>query len=581
MARSFLIFFTVLTLGLIATTPAQAWLYPPNANAATGHISTAAAAIEACDEAAYNRSMRNLKNLEKTLKAIAQNAELAAGSGMTQNQAAHDWAVTRGFRQGLKARWEARPQPCTPPTEEQASNTAVTNGDALLAELKDEGCCTDIEERVAELEATTVKNTSQRKMRIKMPGDSDSEYESAIRRAEEGIASCNRDQFLDGMDWLDDLAEYARTDEEEEDVDRAMDNLERKWRAAGNQRTCYGLAYPTPIEFFLGADVGIMHAHDRFGNLASETTGGGNRLLNQAKGDTTGTYAALNFGAQIAVASVFRNMLIWGTPNAPNYNPYRFWDFFFALNRATADIHTNIGTFDPGAGRDILFPGTAVGPNASGFNGGANPALNVIYRASYAWAAYQMGFGYMMNVANSRLKVRPYGGLEYKRLRTSEELAGTIVGNNFSYITNVREHSYAPFVGVETAYRPKTLKDLFRVPVEVGSNLRYAYVFNNASGTDDLKLGANPTAPAAINNDDHSHDMAAELNLTFMPDNPFNVSVGGKWERTSVPMLNSRDGVRPSSLGREDVDNATFMFRMNWSFGIPNMGNTGGRSRAE
>ncbi len=592
MTRYFLILFTVLTFTVLTATPAQAFLYPPNAVEASKHIGAAATAIQACDEAGYNRAMRSLKNLEKGLKAIAKSSEVAAMSSMTQNQAKHDWAIVRGYRQGLKARWENREKPCTTPKEKQASNTAVSTGDKLLAELRNEGCCSDLEERVAELEAMGNTQLAERPLHLpglnlRMPAEEiadgagaplstmtyEEEIAQATNQAESAISSCNRAQFKDAMGWLDELAYYADSRQEEANLDGTMDSLELRWRAAGNKPTC-SVVFPDPFTMAVAANVGLLRVGDHLGYLGSEIFGGGGRVINNTKPDSTGTYAALNFGGQIAVTSMLRNILFWGTPNAPNYSPFTFWNFFFNVSRAEGDIHDNIGTIDPGNGRQILFPGTAVGPNGSGFQGGLNnPILNAAYNATYAWAAYQMGFGYMMTLPNSRFKLRPYGGVEYKRLKTSEELSGSIIGNDFHYQTNVREHSYAPFFGMEAFYRPEVLASLLGIPVQVGSNLRAAFVQNNASGTDDLKLGAFPTAPAAISNDDNSFDMKAELNLTFNPDSAFNVSVGGAWERTSVPMLNSRDGVRPSSLGREDVDNTTFMFRMNWAFGMPNMGN--------
>ena len=299
------------------------------------------------------------------------------------------------------------------------------------------------------------------------------------------------------------------------------------------------------------------------------------RTLGDISVDKRGSIFALNTELRMplgeipnAMPNIMPNIFpnLYENNRKPNY-----WDIAFGLDIQRAEVNDVQRTYNTG-GRDLLLVGVGAGPNPSGF---VVPAANstvtdITYDAEYDYNRYRFALGKTLDMPNNEddIQIRPFGGLEYGDFDSWQTFSGVTNGGTlpFMYMTTVRNDFIAPFFGVELSARPKALSSALQVPVELSSSLRYAYAFNNARGSDMLDVTGFTPGKAKISNDDHTHDISAEIGITIFPDAPFSVMLGGQYENIgNIPDVR-RIGSAPSELSFDDAHTFSGILRTTFSF---------------
>ncbi len=302
-----------------------------------------------------------------------------------------------------------------------------------------------------------------------------------------------------------------------------------------------------------------------------------NKIRSDKKGSTStkGIKARVNVGAQpVAYPGPF-------TKEKAPAAPYGFgstgrgsgnnggwfsgggFDVFTELSRTTTDYDDSFAGIGTGGGT-FLITGTgdptAVSPSGFflPFAGGLNTLTSATYRAEHRETAGELGLG--KTVIRGNTSIRPFAGLEYSRLNSSETFNGTIAGfaTSFEYNTLVENHVFSPFIGVEAAHRP-SWASVAGTQLEFFGSARYAYNINDADGTDNLVVsgGAFDRQSVDLSEDENTNNFRFGAGVTFNPDGPFSVSVGGEVERRENLPVVQRLGSSPSELKFKGANGAS------------------------
>ncbi len=408
-------------------------------------------------------------------------------------------------------------------------------------------------------------------------------YESAMRtleRTKDDIRGAS-EMSAEAAARLGVNQEHAKNDAEA--VETAMRNISSGWAGAqpcgGEKAEATGIgaiseddAYDTALRYAgefgairvsSGVKAGVMNLNGIPGYIGSEN-GAATRTLGDVKQDDTGTLAGFNIETRLPLGYVPNWIPNWpNMPNVPNtsaYNPLSFWDFFMGLEHMSANFNEVQSEYSPGAGRQTLLTGVGAGPSPSGYAlaaGAASDVTNIAYDADYDFGSYELGFGKTVRLPNSDVVVRPFGGLRYAHYDVNQHFMGTTNSGalDFAYGTNIKNRSVGPFVGVEAEKRVRT--SIFgATPFKLSANLRYGYDFNDADGDDTLTVsgGPNQTGTVDLSEDNGSHDVRAGFSVTLTPDSPFNVTLGGEYQRTTGSPEVNRDGTGPSNLSLDSAD---------------------------
>ena len=321
---------------------------------------------------------------------------------------------------------------------------------------------------------------------------------------------------------------------------------------------------------------GIFNPSNPEGYTGSEVTATpSTRTLGDISVDKRGSILGFNSELRIPlgeVPNVVPNVMPNLFPNlyANNRKP-NYWDIILGVDIERAEVNEAQSTHVTG-GRDLLLVGVGAGPNPSGF---VVPAVNstvtdITYDAEYDYNRYRFGVGKTLDMPNSEddIQIRPFGGIEYGDFESWQTFTGVTNAGTlpFSYTTGVNNDFIAPFVGVELSARPQILSSALQIPVELNSSFSFAYTFNNARGTDTLNVTGFTPGTANISNDDHTHDITAEIGVTLFPDAPFNVTLGGQYENVgNIPDV-TRIGSAPSELSFDDAHTFVGTLRTTFTF---------------
>lgn len=494
-------------------------------------------AINNCDEAEYNSAVNSIREQQEQLESQADDEPNEWRSQTLIDQAGQMAVNAQAARTQLAAAWAAK-QPCGgEEAEEPKTETAI------------QGFPT---------RPMTVVGSS--------PVLFDKAVNDAISMANTAIAECNRGKFLDAMDWLDELAYNAPSDAGEDAIDRRMDDLERQWRAAGNKKTCFGLAYPTPLEFIMGAHIGASHHGDLPGFVANEVPGFANtRAFEVIDPDKTGIAFGFNSELRMPLNWWFPNFVnnVANINNVGNYMGFTAWDVFFELARTSTRLSEVNATYDAN-GLDTLFPGVGgTGPSPAGYSVGAanGDITNINYKRDSDSTRFSAGFGQTLQMPNDDLTLRPFGGLNYGHTNIDERFAGvTNAGTlNFAYESKISTHNTGGFVGVEAEKRSPTLSRIFQSDFRLKGDLRLGYEYIDAKASDGLIVSGvlDQNNPVEVNDDGYFANYRASVGAVLLPDGlpGTEIEFGGAYERRADSGTLTRDGTQDSNLSIEHSDN--------------------------
>jgi hypothetical protein len=389
------------------------------------------------------------------------------------------------------------------------------------------------------------------------------EVMDAIKKAENAIRACDGDAFDDALDWLEDIADDAPSEAIADKIENTIDDLEDDWN---DSLPCGKKLRLAPYDLGFYGNAGKLDLIKSPGFLGKEN-GGNITTLSFINPKSTGNY----YGIGTELRMNLNNAPNWPNwPNMPNTSRRggSLLDLYFGFNRSWSNMNdefSNVGT----GGDILLIPGVGNGPNGAGFSlafgGGANTISNAYYNSDYDFYRSYVGIGKTMNRNN--VKVRPFGGLEHTYLKSNQMFSGSIPGfaRDFVYDTKVDTHTVGPFLGVEGAYRPSWL-NAGPAPVELSAKATYKIGYNFSDGRDSLAFTGFDTQSIDLDEKGISHDFRLETGLTFNPDGPLRLSIGGGYQRAGNLPVVMRDGVGPSNLSHEEANVWTAGLGIRYSF---------------
>ena len=386
----------------------------------------------------------------------------------------------------------------------------------------------------------------------------DQEVGTAIAQAETAIRNCDEESYEEAIEWLDEIADDVDGDTGD-DIDDEIDRLDGQWN---NTFPCGLRPRDNPYALNIIGLMGRLHLTNGPAFLGREN-GGVIRTLQFVRPESSGSFSGVGAEMRYTMGRLPNWANMANVANMGRTRRSGTWDFFAGFNQSRGVIDDNFRNIRTG-GDILLIPGVGSGPNGAGFalafGGGANTITRATYDSEYEWDRYWLGFG--RTTSRNGVRLRTFGGIEYGRMDTHQRFGGSIPGfaRDFQYNTSVTSDIYSPLVGVEAGYRPSFTLDL-PVSAEVFGKATYKLGYNRADGHDSLAFTGFNTQTIDIDENKFTHNLGIETGVTINPDEPFNFTFSGGYQRMGNMPTVTRNGQGPSNLKFEDSNSWTLGVR--------------------